>query len=415
MNYKWVKRISRAMVPCFVFFVFCTSFVTEVYAAESNISITYGAINYGSGTAQNSFIVYPTKDGTTPITNGQVGGRYSGNNNGPYTIYNIGPYIVTAGNVWHSGPAKLYFSYYPQGGTVVGNLGNLNAYQCWYDNSGGVRVSFTGADEITEYPVSASTTGKGYMVECSWMGSEGFPITRLAVNTIKGNGVDVVAPKNNYYTYYMTFPSIRLVTAESTAELDALDGVADELAKQSDLLVAMKGDIVAILQDIYKNTGDLETAANLMNSYLSTMVTHLNNIKNNTANINTTLGTIHTYMATMLKALETAIALNASTIEAAIAAQTAAMIAYLESVLNTGNVVPDGTYQQTQDAENILGQLEQLEKPNVDTIVPVIDDYSNGDFNGVLNAVFGSNLVMTMMTLSVSLAFGAYVLFGKRS
>lgn len=390
---KWVKRISRALLPCFVFFVFSFSFAPKAYAAEVSGNVTYGYQYTSGGTT-----VYGnrTVTGSLPIVQQSTEAL----NLGSRTQY-ADVYIWLDGNIVFDGPVKLYASYYSIG-TPSANYLDPSGFTVRYTNSNSNTGYVNGGlDSIDEFTVDGSTR-KGYAIEASWQGSEGLPIRAL--------GVYRTAITDGFTTsgnVTMTFPSIRFISSAYSAELDALDNLASEIAAQSDLLLAMKGDIVAILQDIYTMTGDMYIAQNLLNGYVSQMLPLLQNINSNTASI-------YSLLSTQLRLLETAIENAADSIEAAIAAQTAAMIAYLEQYFNTGNEVPDDTYQQQQDAENILDQMGSLEKPDVNTIVPVIGDYTDGGVSGVLGAIFSSNLIVTMMTLSASFAFGAYVLFGKR-
>lgn len=405
MKQKWVKRIARGMLPCFVFFVFSFSFAPKAYAADYDGTGYFGVKVSGGATYQTS--------GTLPITN---------------FTYQVNQYHAPVGSILDArfgldattaftGPVKLYASYYwVTSGTNVQNLYYQNTPTASVLDASTWDVSYTnhlsqtayvigGLNDISTFVPSSSgaLNGVGYAIEAEWSGSEAYPIRALNVERQAGVGFQTTALGNPG----IVFPSIRFIATAYSEEMEALDKVADEIAAQSDILLAMKGDLVAILQDIYAMTGDIYAAQNLLNTYVAQMLPLLENIDETTTDI-------YSLLSTQLRLLETAIENAADSIEAAISAQTAAMIAYLESVLNTGNEVPDDTYQQQQDAANILDQMESLEKPNVDTIVPVIGDYTDSGVSGVLSAIFSSNLIVTMMTLSASFAFGAYVLFGKR-
>lgn len=408
MSNKWVKRISRALLPCFVFFVFSFSFAPKAYAITYEGPWTYGGVLWYDASTSQVF----TNNGNLPLIN--VSSPAIARSQGAfYTIrLNSDPTVEFTGSV------KLYASFYPvlmSGGspstnTMVANANvtNRGQYVVDYINHLGQTGTVAGGlDKVTSLNNTASAVGKTYSIEASWVGSEGQPVRALRIIPNITAGFQVTAASGNNRSYNITYPSIRVVTSTTTAETEALDNVAESIIAQNDILLAMKGDIVAILQDIYQMTGDINTAQNLLNSYVEQMVPLLKNVRDGVVNVYNLLGT-------QLRLLETAIENAADSIEAAIAAQTSAMIAYLEQYFNTGNEVPDETYQQQQDAQNILDQMGSLEKPDVNTIVPVIDDYSDSGVSGVLGAIFSSNLIVTMMTLSASFAFGAYVLFGKR-
>lgn len=408
MKQKWVKCIARVMLPCFVFFVFSFSFAPKAYAADAELAIAVGLrVNLWDPNDPNeSTAVNPTSLNyvntlNTPISNKSVSAQQA--------QYVGDALIYTNNTTQFYDNVKIYASYYFTGvGSVTprGDYMNPEKWTVSYQNSFGTTgVVEGGLSDYISISNPSAVGGYTYALEADFQGSELYPITELYVGRTDRSSGFGLTHRNAAVSIY--FPSVRVITTVYSAEMEALDKVADEIAAQSDILLTMKGDLVAILQDIYAMTGDMYAAQNLLNTYIAQMLPLLENIDETTTDI-------YSLLSTQLRLLETAIENAADSIEAAISAQTAAMIAYLESVLNTGNEVPDDTYQQQQDAANILDQMESLEKPNVDTIVPEIGDYSDSGVSGVLSAIFSSNLIVTMMTLSASFAFGAYVLFGKR-
>lgn len=398
---RTIRSMSTALAFAFAFMVFSFSFAPKAYAADANLSLAYGIYAYYSNYTTPAF--YTSTD-TTPI----VDGNYIPSNTVPFHG-DIG--IFTDSNTLFSSNVKIYASYYfktfyqntfyPESDDYL----NPSNWSVTYVNDYGE----TGTGTLDEYREitgnSLAINNATYVLEASLVGSELHPVRDIRVFRTDPNTGFYMYARSNYPM--IVFPSIRVITTQYSAEMEALDNVASEIASQSDILLAMKGDIVAILQDIYAMTGDMYIAQNLLNGYIQQMLPLIQNINQTTTNI-------YGLLSSQLAALETAIETASTTIEAAIEAQTAAMIAYLDELFDTGNEVPDDTYQQQQDAENILNDLESLEKPDVETIVPEIDDYTDGGVSGVLSAIFSSSLIVTMMTLSASLAFGAYVLFGKR-
>lgn len=402
---KKIRGMSTALAFAFVFMVFSFSFAPKALAVEFNGNIYYGVREQKNGAYNRSF----QTTGELPIINGAYS-VVSSNSSFSEPPYLFSATFATDAVTEFKSNVKLYASFYFK------DVGRASLTSDYLDNDSWI-VSYVNTNAQTGYveggldAISTFTPddsgvflNQGWAIEASWQGFEALPIRALNVYQKLGSGVSVTSG------YYATIrcPSIRMITTEYTAEMESLDKIADEIAAQSDILLAMKGDLVAILQDIYTMTGDMYIAQNLLNGYVEQMLPLLQQINANTINI-------YSLLSSQLAALETAINTSASTIEAAIEAQTAAMIAYLEEMFNTNNEVPSETYEQQQDAENILDQMESLEKPDVETIVPEIDDYSDGGVSGVMSAIFSSNLIVTMMTLSASLAFGAYVLFGKRS
>lgn len=410
MSNKWVKRISRALLPCFAFFVFSFSFAPKAHAVEFTGNISYGyQIQHYQNAPNWTDKIYILTNSSLPVVNG------SAMTTDASARFNPSEVIDARLNLYpeqeFSGPVKLYASYYIGSQydkaifTESSNYWDTDAWQVTYINSYGQNgVVEGGLDKMKSFSANTGTRSAGVAIEASWLGTEGSPVRALGIRRVDGQG-NINTGVQAIVT--ISYPSIRLITTEYTAEMEALDGMADAILEQNDILTAMKGDLVAILQDIYIMTGDMYIAQNLLNSYIEEMMPLLQSINANTSSI-------YNLLSTQLRLLETAIENAADSIEAAIAAQTAAMVAYLEQYFNTGNEVPDDTYQQQQDAENILDQMGSLEKPDVNTVVPEIGDYTDGGVSGVLGAIFSSNLIVTMMTLSASFAFGAYVLFGKR-
>lgn len=104
--------------------------------------------------------------------------------------------------------------------------------------------------------------------------------------------------------FWVYVPSFSVVAAESSADLDALENMADQIAQQNDLLQSMYGDIMSLLQSIYTNTGDMEAALNLANQYLQTMSGYLQGILGNTSSIYQIMSTYMHYLQNIAETSE---------------------------------------------------------------------------------------------------------------
>ena len=102
--------------------------------------------------------------------------------------------------------------------------------------------------------------------------------------------------KSNNDRIFFYVPSFTIVAAETSAQLDALEEMADQIAQQNQLLQAMYGDIISLLQSIYTNTGDMEAALNLANQYLVSMSTYLQGILSKTDSIYQIMSTYMHYL-----------------------------------------------------------------------------------------------------------------------
>ena len=70
MKQKWVKRIARSLVPCFLFFVFSFSFAPKAHAVSWDGTMSYGiywTYIYGGYTP-----VFYAGNGALPVINGSV-------------------------------------------------------------------------------------------------------------------------------------------------------------------------------------------------------------------------------------------------------------------------------------------------------------------------------------------------------
>lgn len=89
----------------------------------------------------------------------------------------------------------------------------------------------------------------------------------------------------------IAIPSFQVIATEKSADLDALENIADGIVAQNNILSAMYGDILAICNSIYARTGDMLKAQNLTNSYLKSVKSYLSTIKTTTTDIYNLLGT----------------------------------------------------------------------------------------------------------------------------
>lgn len=170
----------------------------------------------------------------------------------------------------------------------------------------------------------------------------------------------------------------------------------------------MYGDIMAVLNAINTQTGDIIETQRLANTYLSAIKSTLATLSNTTTNI-------YSLLSAQFSALISAVNTASTDLQAAIAAQTAAIIAYLESLQNVTEV-PPAIKDQTAQGDQVRQDMAGLQKPDV-SAPDMTDFFSPEDaqpFNDVLGQIFGSNLIVTLLLIAFSMAFVGYVLYGKR-
>lgn len=89
----------------------------------------------------------------------------------------------------------------------------------------------------------------------------------------------------------VAIPSFQVITTETSADLEALENIANSLVEQNNILNAMYGDILAVCNSIYARTGDLLETQKQANNYLKSVKSLLSQIKTKTTDIYNLLGT----------------------------------------------------------------------------------------------------------------------------
>lgn len=105
--------------------------------------------------------------------------------------------------------------------------------------------------------------------------------------------------KGDYPSFKVT--SFRVVSSASNAELDALEGMASEIAAQSQILSQFYGDIVAVCNQIYNRLGDLQAAQEEANRLFSNVISLLNTTNGKLEAINMAMSTYFELLINQLK------------------------------------------------------------------------------------------------------------------
>ena len=99
----------------------------------------------------------------------------------------------------------------------------------------------------------------------------------------------------------LVITSLRVVSTSSSAELDALEDMASEIANQSQILSQFYGDIVAICNQIYQRLGDLQAAQEEANALFSNVISILNTTNGKLEAINMAMSTYFELLINQLK------------------------------------------------------------------------------------------------------------------
>lgn len=286
-----------------------------------------------------------------------------------------------------TGNVGIYFSYFFESESSFTRVTPSGKPSISYVNANGVTGTGT-ADGFSPYEPSASsnvTTSKGYNVIARYVGTEEYPISSLRIewpaSTCLMNG-----PASS--SAFLKVPSFRVISTETSAELDALQSMADEIAVQSDILNAMYGDLVAVCNSIYQATQDIKVAQDLANTYLSDIARVLGNIDD-------TSSRIYDLLDVQFQLLISTIQTESDDIQGAIAKQTADIIAYLD------NAFSGSVGQLPGQTDNLQGQIsnndsaENNYKSDASTRFNELSATFTGFSGGALSGV---SLVSTLFT-----------------
>lgn len=100
---------------------------------------------------------------------------------------------------------------------------------------------------------------------------------------------------------YLDVTSFRVVSTSSSVELDALEGMAAEIANQSQILSQFYGDIVAVCNQIYQRLGDLQAAQEEANALFTNVIKLLNTTNGKLEAINMAMSTYFELLINQLK------------------------------------------------------------------------------------------------------------------
>lgn len=229
---------------------------------------------------------------------------------------------------------------------------------------------------------SSNTVSTGWTWKATFEGTPDMPISGLGIRRSGGAAQAYWTPTaagDLTSKFYVVVPSAQIIGVESTAELDALESMADSIAAQSEILSAMYGDVVSICNAIYERTGDMLAAQNLANSYFQQIIPILNVISSNTSDIASTTNNIYSLLQTQFNLLISTIQSESFDIQEVIKGESEAiqdaidsavekLITYFDTVFS--GAVGD-TPDSIQGADDIIKQENDFTSQGFDTA----DDY----------------------------------------
>lgn len=284
--------------------------------------------------------------------------------------------------------------------TITGDPSNSSAYSCIYYNSAGTQGTVIGGPTVTNFtPASttSSTVTPGITLKCNFEGSSELPINRLSITCDYTNNFFIYPSSGS--TKNLVITSASVVEVGSSEELQALQGLANQIAAQSQILSAMYGDIMEVLNAIYSRLGDMQETMNLANSYFNSMVNYLNSINTNTAQI-------YSLLQSQFQLLIAAINTASSDIQGAIAKQTEDLKTYFDSVFNSAvGTLPD----DTDSAQGVIDDAHENDEQYTADALGKFEEIS-ATFQGFDGSVGSGVAVASTLFSRVWTAMGDYVI-----
>lgn len=191
-------------------------------------------------------------------------------------------YLLGDEPVYPGGSVAVYFSYafgtLSSGSFIVDPRTQYN-----YTYSTANTSSFVGTAELTEFNFSTGVSGE-FLSSGIQLSARIDDIDSLtAFNFLVGSNDSGIVYRyssgdSRLIDFNFYIPSASLVYTQSSADLDALESVADQIAEGNAIARAMYGDIMNALNALKDDTS-------LMSSYINDCLIYLNSIDNKTMNI----------------------------------------------------------------------------------------------------------------------------------
>ena len=290
-----------ALVLCFSLTVFASA--ESVLSGSANIQVLYRS---GVGP------YWSTPEGTFSVSSG---GSFNSDIVGNVSAYNV----VSAG--WRSltlssslVPADSQLGVYLSSFYYSSNAGSQSKvpsksdfFVRYTDSSTGVGTSSpVSSVSLFEPSSSANSKSDGVTVVARLTNSVSSPVSNVSIYngsfsstynapawffalTETGDGV------------HLNVTSFRVVSTSSSAELDALESMASNIAEQNQILSQFYGDIVAVCNQIYSRLGDLQAAQEEANALFANVIKLLNTTNGKLEAINMAMSTYFELLINQLK------------------------------------------------------------------------------------------------------------------
>lgn len=198
----------------------------------------------------------------------------------------------------------------------------------------------------------------------------------------------------------LIFPSFSIVATETSADLSALEGIADSITANNQIMNAMYGDIMSLLNSMYKRMGDMEAVETQAVSLLTSISSAL-------GTLNTTTSNIYSVLSTYLHYLEN-IANTATSIDTELKQFHTDFIDRLDQIIAAINSESPDISDPTNGAQGAIDNFEQLEQGYISSMT---DSFNSIDFGTTFDGGFVDGLTLyTNLFMEFWDALGVYAI-----
>lgn len=290
--------------------VLCFALSVPALAAESVLSGT-ATVTFGYRQSSGSSWQTKTQDGSgSPWVISSGGSNLPGS---PYNVYDYNALALKSLTLSDSlvpsgGISSLYLSFYYYATSTASSQNHAPSASDF-----SLRFRDTSTNSYSSAPVTVSlfapatdvvSMSDGVTVKARYTNSPSAPIDSVI---LYNGGSDSSTPSfflqsvSGSGSYAVMITSFRVVSTSSSAELDALESMASEIANQSQILSQFYGDIVAVCNQIYQRLGDLQAAQEEANALFANVIKLLNTTNGKLEAINMAMSTYFELLINQLK------------------------------------------------------------------------------------------------------------------
>ena len=215
--------------------------------------------------------------------------------------------VSTTGSV---GVYLSFFYFSSSTGAKQNKVPSRSDFNIYGADLGGTTNTGTVSLKLFSPSSSYSSLSDGVSLVGRINGSSGNPIDGPII--LSNGGWNLSWPERNFTFVPVTgsFPagdagmyitSFRVVSAAVSADLDALEDMASNIAEQNQILSQFYGDIVAVCNQIYQRLGDLQAAQEEANRLFSNVISLLNTTNGKLEAINMAMSTYFELLINQLK------------------------------------------------------------------------------------------------------------------